>query len=52
MCAERYTGETGRSLGARVEEHEKSVEKKDSKSALVILKLLKKWNNAEFYPHK
>ena len=33
VCGERYIGETGRSLGERVEEHEKSVAKSDSKSA-------------------
>ena len=34
VCGERYIGETGRSLGERVEEHEKSVDKKDSISVL------------------
>ena len=34
MCGELYVGETGRSLGQRVEEHVESIEKTDSKSAL------------------
>ena len=34
VCGERYVGETGRSLGERMEEHAKSVEKCDQKSAL------------------
>ncbi len=34
VCGDIYIGETGRSLGERVEEHEKSVVKKDQKSAL------------------
>ena len=34
VCGDRYIGETGRSLGERTEEHEKSVDKRDSKSAL------------------
>ena len=34
VCGESYVGETGRSLGERAEEHQKSIEKGDSKSAL------------------
>ena len=34
LCGEQYVGETGRSLGERCDEHDKSVEKGDSKSAL------------------
>ena len=34
VCGEKYVGETGRSLGERMEEHVKSVEKSDQKSAL------------------
>ena len=34
VCGEAYIGETGRSLSERVEEHQKSIEKCDSKSAL------------------
>ena len=33
-CGEIYIGETGRSLGERIEEHEKSVNKRDGKLAL------------------
>ena len=34
VCGELYIGETERSLEERVEEHRRSIEKQDSKSAL------------------
>ena len=34
QCGECYIGETGRSMGERAEEHDKSIRKRDSKSAL------------------
>ena len=34
QCGESYIGETGRSMGERAEEHDKSIRKRDCKSAL------------------
>ncbi|KAI8500198.1 hypothetical protein Bbelb_217640 [Branchiostoma belcheri] len=34
MCGEVYVGETERSLGERTDEHQKSVDRQDGKSAL------------------
>ena len=34
VCGKVYVGETGRSLGERTLEHQKSIDKEDSKSAL------------------
>ena len=35
VCGEVYVGETGRYLGERIAEHQKSMEKQDQKSALI-----------------